>query len=147
MRTWRSNATVPASPAEVRELLTEPDAIVRWAPVSFELIALDGPRLHTGSHARVAGRLAGRSIEFNLDVLQASDERLKLVARGPISLRAEYVLRRAGDLSEIDASISVEANGPLGRMLAKATEALLAGGALHVALARLARELQPAPAS
>jgi hypothetical protein len=144
MCTWQSNATVPGSPADVLTLLTEPDAIVRWAPVPFEVLALDSPRLESGSRARVAGRLAGRSVEFDVDVRNASDERLELTARGPILLNVLYQLRAAGDGSDIGASVSVEGNGLFGRVLAKATEALLAAGALRLSLERLARELQPA---
>jgi polyketide cyclase/dehydrase/lipid transport protein len=144
---WHSNTTVPASPAEVLELLTEPDAIARWAPVPFEVLALDGPRLRSGRRARVAGRLAGRSVEFDVEVLDASDERLELVAAGPISLDVRYLLRPHDDGSEIDARVSVEGNGFFGRVLAKATEAMLAAGALRISLERLARELQPAVAA
>jgi hypothetical protein len=147
MCTWRSNATVPASPTDVLDLLTEPEAIARWAPVPFELVALDGPRLESGGHARVAGRLAGRAVEFEVDVLAASSERLELVAQGPISLGVRYVMRPHDDGSEIDAAVSVEGNGLFGRVLAKATEALLGAGALRLSLERLARELTPALAS
>jgi hypothetical protein len=147
MSTWRSQLTVPSSPDDVLELLTEPDAIARWTPVPFELLALDGNRLRAGTRARVAGRLAGRSVEFGVDVAQASEERLELVADGPISLGVQYMLRPARGGSEIYASISVEGRGVIGRVLAKATEALLAAGALRLSLERLARELQPALAS
>jgi hypothetical protein len=144
---WRSTATVPGSPAEVLELLTAPEAIARWAPVPFELLALDRPRLQAGSHARVAGRLAGRSVEFEIDVLDASDQRLELVADGPISLSVEYRLQPRGGQSEIEASVSVEGKGLFGRIVAKATEALLAAGALRMALERLGAQLQPALAA
>lgn len=145
---WHYNATVPGSPADVLELLTEPRAIARWAPIPFEVLALDGPRLESGSRARVAGRLAGRSVEFDVDVLRASDERLELVAEGPISIDVEYRLRPAGGAeSEIEASVSVEGRGLFGRVLAKATETLLAAGALRLSLDRLAAELQPALAA
>jgi hypothetical protein len=143
MYTWRSNAMVPGSPVEVLELLTAPEAISRWAPVPFEVLALDGARLRSGSHARVAGRLAGRSVEFDVDIVRACDERLELVADGPISLDVLYRLTAAGTGSEIEASVSVEGRGLFGRVLAKATEALLASGALRMSLERLARELQP----
>lgn len=144
MCTWQSNATIPGSPADVLTRLTEPDAIARWAPVPFEVLALDGPRLESGSRARVAGRLAGCSVQFDVDVRDASDERLELTAKGPISLNVRYEVQPAGTGSEIDASVSVEGNGLFGRVLAKATEALLAAGALRLSLERLARELQPA---
>jgi hypothetical protein len=142
-----SNATVPGSPTDILELLTEPDAIARWAPIPFEVVALDGRRLQDGSRARVAGRLAGRSVEFDVDVLRASGERLELVARGPICIDVKYRLRPAGSSSEIEASIGVEGRGLFGRVLAKATEALLAGGALRMSLDRLGRELRPALAA
>ena len=108
MRTWHSNATVPGSPADILAFLTEPEAIARWAPVPFEVLALDGDRLRSGSHARVAGHLAGRRVEF-----------------------------------DVDASVSVEGRGLFGRVLAEATEALLAAGALRLSLDHLGRELQP----
>jgi Polyketide cyclase / dehydrase and lipid transport len=147
MCAWYCNATIHGSPADVLELLTEPQAIARWAPVPFEVLALDGTRLESGSHARVAGRLAGRAIEFEVKVLRASEERLELVASGPVSIDVLYRLRSAGSDSEIEASVSVEGRGLCGRVLAKATETLLAGGALRMSLERLGRELQPAMAA
>ena len=142
-----SKATVDASPTEILATLTEPEAIARWAPVPFEVVALDGERLQSGSRARVAGRLAGRSVEFDVDILWACDERLELVAQGPICIDVKYTLRPAGSASEVEASIGVEGRGLFGRVLAKATEALLAGGALRMSLERLAREVQPALAA
>ncbi|HUE25372.1 MAG TPA: SRPBCC family protein [Solirubrobacteraceae bacterium] len=147
MCSWHSNATIPGSPTEILELLTEPEAIARWAPVPFEVVALDGRRLQSGSQARVAGKLMGRSVEFDVDVLRATDDRLELVARGPISLDVRYRLRPAGERSRIEATVAVEGRGLLGRVLAKATETLLAGGALRMSLERLAGELQPALAA
>jgi hypothetical protein len=144
---WHSNTTVSASPTDVLALLTEPEAIARWAPVPFELVAFDGDRLASGSRARVAGKLAGRAVEFDVVVLRASEERLELVAQGPICIDVRYWVRPAGSSSEIEASIGVEGRGLLGRVLAKATEALLAGGALRMSLDRLARELRPALAA
>jgi hypothetical protein len=140
-------ATVPGSPAKVIGLLTEPDAIARWAPVPFEVLDLDAPRLAPGSCARVAGRLAGRSVEFDVNVVDASDERLVLRAEGPISLHVRYLLRPDAAGSDIDASVSVAGKGLFGRLLAQATEALLAAGALRLSLERLRRELELAPAA
>jgi hypothetical protein len=147
MCSWRYNTTVPGSPADVLELLTAPDAIARWAPVPFEVMELKGQRLQSGSRARVAGRLAGHSVEFDVDVLRASDERLELVAEGPISIDVQYRLRPAGVESELEACVSVQGRGFFGRVLAKATETLLAAGALRMSIDRLANELQPALAA
>jgi hypothetical protein len=73
----------PGLAADILALLTEPEAITRWAPVPFEVLALDRDRLRSGSHARVAGHLAGRRVELDVAVLQASVDRLELVAEGP----------------------------------------------------------------
>ena len=99
---------MPGSPTDVLAFLTEPEAIALWAPVPFEVLALDGEKLRSGSRARVGGRLAGRLVEFDVEVLQASDGRLELIAHGPIALGVRYVLRPLGERSVVDASVSVE---------------------------------------
>ena len=147
MSTWRSSATVPGSPADVLDHLTDPAAIARWAPVPFEVLALEGGRLRSGRRARVAGRLAGRSVKFDVHVLRASDEQLELIADGPVSLAVCYLVRRAAGGSQIDASVAVKGKGLFGQVLARATEALLGAGALRLSLERLARELEPALAA
>jgi uncharacterized protein YndB with AHSA1/START domain len=147
MYTSNSQAIVPGSPADVLKLLTEPEAIHRWAPIPFDVVQLDEERLQAGSRARVAGRLAGRSVEFDVDVLHATEERLELVADGAISFGVRYVMRPAPAATEVHATVSVEGAGLLGRVLAKATEALLAAGALRISLERIACELQPAIAT
>jgi hypothetical protein len=78
-----------------------------------------------------------------VDVLQASGGRLELTADGPISLDVRYTLRDVAAGSKVQASVSVKGRGLLGRVVAKATETLLAAGALQLSL-RLARELRPA---
>jgi hypothetical protein len=147
MRTWTTQTTVTGLPDEVLALLTEPDAIARWTPVPFELIDLDTDRLVAGSRARVRGRLAGRTLEFDVEVLAADDERLALVATGPISIDVEYALRPAIGGSELRASVSVRGSGLIGRILAQATDALLAAGALDLAVRRIGRQFDPAPAA
>jgi uncharacterized protein YndB with AHSA1/START domain len=144
MRTWTTQTTITGLPEEILALLTEPDAIARWTPVPFELIDLDTDRLTAGSRARVRGRIAGRTLEFDVEVLAADDERLALVARGPISIDVEYALRPAAGGSELRASVSVRGNGLIGRVLAQATDALLAAGALDLAVSRIGRQLEPA---
>jgi Polyketide cyclase / dehydrase and lipid transport len=147
MNTWTTDAHLTRPPREVMELLTEPESIAGWSPVPFEVLELDGQRLTTGSRARVRGRLARRDVEFSVDVLEARDGRLALTAEGPISLEVEYVLCSSGAGSDIRASVSVYGRGLLGRLLAGATDALLRGGALNGAIARLASSLEPAIAA
>lgn len=143
MRTWETQATVPGSPSAVLELLTEPDAIAEWAPVPFEIVSLAEPRLNTGCRAQVAGRLAGRAVEFDVTVFEASGDRLALTADGPISIDVQYLVRPAPGGSDVRASVSVEGRGLFGRLLASATEALLAAGALRSSLDRLGHQLHP----
>jgi hypothetical protein len=144
MRTFTAHATASSDPNQVVQLLTEPDSIARWAPIPFEVVDLDRRRLYPGAIARVRGQLAGQGAEFSVHVLEVSDEGLTLVAQGPISLEVEYDVRRAHLGSAIRASVSVLGHGLVGRLLAKATEALLAAGALQSSLNRLANQPQPA---
>lgn len=139
-----THATMTASPDEVMALLTQPESIERWAPVPFEIEDLDGRRLVAGSRARVSGKLAGRRVAFEVNVVDAGDGRLALTATGPVSMDVEYVVRPVGDGSEVQASVAVrEGRGLAGRLLAQATGALLSGGALQAALGRMANELAP----
>ena len=146
MKTWTTETWVTGAPDEVLELLTEPDAIARWAPIPFELLDLDDERLVAGAHARVTGAFAGRRLEFDVEIHEADEERLSLVADGLVSIGAEYVLAPADGGSDIRASVSVSGRGLLGGMLARAFETVLAAGALPASVARIGRELEPAPA-
>src|SRR5262249_51640261 len=67
MKTWTTETWVRGTPEEVLELLTEPDAIARWAPIPFEVLDLDGERIVAGTRARVGGALAGRRLEFDVE--------------------------------------------------------------------------------
>jgi hypothetical protein len=147
MRTWTSETWLAGPPEEVLDLLTEPDAIARWAPIDFEVVDYQGERLRTGTRARVCGVLAGRRLELDVDVLDAEDGRLALVANGPISIDVEYIVRPSDRGSQLHASISVAGRGLMGRVLARATDVVLAAGALDVAVGRIGRELEPALAA
>jgi hypothetical protein len=138
-----ARATIPAAaPDDVLALLTAPDAIATWAPVAFEIDEIDGRRLRTGSRARVSGGLAGRRVAFDVDVHRVDSGCLALTAEGPVGLDVEYLVTPTDGGSEVRASVSVRrGEGLLGRVLAQATGALLSGGALDVALGRIAREL------
>jgi carbon monoxide dehydrogenase subunit G len=139
MRTWTATTTVDAAPEAVLEVLTDPDAIARWAPLPFDVEDLDTPRLMSGSTARVSGRLAGRRVGFVVEVHEAAGERLTLAADGPVGLDVNYAVAATGRGSEVHASVSVRhGKGITGRLLGEATNALLSAGALTHAVSRLA---------
>ena len=147
MRTWTTQTQVRGLPDEVMALLTEPDAIARWAPIPFEVVDFDGDRLQAGDRVRVRGGLGGRSLEFDVEVAEAADGCLTVTATGPIRIEVRYVARALARGSELRASVAVTGVGLLGRLVARATDALLAAGALNAALGRISRELEPALAA
>jgi hypothetical protein len=61
-----------------------------------------------------------------------------------VDLDVLYALKSAPSGSEVTASIAVRGRGLTGRLLAQATDALLAGGALNHAIDRIAREVETA---
>ena len=139
MKTWTATTTVDAAPDAVLDILTDPDAIARWAPLPFDVEDLDTPRLTSGSTARVSGRLAGRRVGFLVEVFEAEDGRLSLAATGPVGLDVNYDLEPTDTGSEVKASVSVRnGKGITGRLLGEATNALLSAGALSHAVSRLA---------
>ena len=121
------------------EILTKPCAITAWAPVPFEVEGLSSNRLETGSTAKVAGKLAGKDLTFDVEVHEASDELLRLTASGPfVEMDVEYDVRQLDEWSEVHAEIDVKGKGVMGRFVAKAVEGFLARGALNNALNQLA---------
>jgi len=141
MREWTATTTIEARPAAILDLLTDPEACARWAPIPFDVEDLRTPRLRCGSRARVSGKLAGKRVGFDVKVHEAVDNRLRLNADGPIGFDVRYDLEPAPSGSEVRASVCVRPNrGLTGRLLAEATNALLAAGALQAAFSRLAHE-------
>jgi hypothetical protein len=141
MKTWTATATAEAQPADVLNVLTDPDACARWAPIAFDVDDLESRRLSAGSRARVSGRLAGRRVGFDVEVHEADERRLALSANGPLNMDVSYELAPAARGSEVRASVSVKpGRGLCARLLAEATGALLTAGALQHAVARIARE-------
>jgi hypothetical protein len=148
MRTWTATTTVDAPPDAVLDVLTDPDAIASWAPVDFEVSDLNLRRLATGCRPRVEGRLGGVSVGFDVEVLEAGQDGLSLIAAGPVALDVRYDLEPADGGSEVRASIGVRpGRGFRGRILAEATSALLSAGALHTALDRIGRCVTSMPAA
>jgi hypothetical protein len=113
MSTWTEQLTANAAPAAVLDVLTDPGACGRWAPVGFEV-----------------------------EVIAADQQRLALLASGPIDLDVEYRLRPVPAGSELSASVAVRGQGLAGRVLARATGALLSAGALRHAMTGIAHEAE-----
>jgi hypothetical protein len=137
---WTATARAKASPCQVLAVLTHPEEIRRWSPVDFDLDELDGRRLAAGTRGRVTGRVAGVPVGFDLEVHAADEARLELSAQGPVALDVRYELMRDEAGAELNASVSMRHGGGLtGRLVAKATAALLSAGALEGAAGRIAR--------
>ena len=143
MATWETRTTVMGLPEHVLEVLTDPDAARRWSPIGFELEQIEGDRLVSGSRAVLTGKLAGRSVKFEVNVLKASDGQLELHAKGPVEMDVRYIAAELGEMTEVKASVAVRsAGGLMGRLISSATDALLAGGALNIAVQSVAREVE-----
>jgi hypothetical protein len=141
MRTWTATTTVEAPREAVLGVLTDPGACARWAPVDFEVSDLAAKRLEPGSRPRVSGRIAGVEVGFDVEVLEAHEDRLQLRCDGPVAIDVRYDLEPADSGSEVRASVGVKpGRGIRGRILAEATGALLRAGALNHALDRIGRE-------
>jgi hypothetical protein len=145
--TWNAQIEMRAPAEDVLAVLTDPEHCGRWSPVDFEVEELDGRRLVAGSRARVAGRLAGARVTFDVQVFEGGPDRLVLRASGPLVLDVDYTLAAAGaDVTDVTASVTVApGRGLVGRVLEPATRALLAGGALQSAVARIAHAVEAQP--
>ncbi|MET0206027.1 MAG: SRPBCC family protein [Thermoleophilaceae bacterium] len=137
MSNWTATTTANATPEQLLDVLTRPEKIQDWAPVDFDLE--DWRRLSTGTRTRVTGRLAGMPVEFDVEVHRADEAGLRLSADGPIGLDVRYELAPISTGAELNASVSLRAGGGLtGRLVTKATQALLSAGALEGAAGRIA---------
>jgi hypothetical protein len=143
MGTWQTRTVVNGAPEQVLEVLTDPSAARRWSPIGFDLEQIEGDRLRSGTRAVLSGKLAGRGVSFDVEVIKASDGQLELRAVGPVEMDVAYDAIAADEGTQVTASVAVRAAGGFfGRMLAGATDALLAGGALNVAVQGVAREVE-----
>ena len=139
MSSFTATASTAATAEQVLAVLTRPDAIRDWSPIPFDVDGLDADALHAGATARVSGRLAGVSVGFDVQVHAAGEEGLRLSADGPVALDVAYGLRPMPEGSEVSAQVQVgRPQGWTARLVGKATEALLAAGALQEATARIA---------
>jgi hypothetical protein len=142
---WKSSKTFTAAPADILHVLTHEDAIRRWSPVDFELTGHAGGRLRGGDRARVAGRVAGIGVGFDVEVTQAEGCKLELFASGPVDIDVHYGISDCAEGASVEASVDVRGGrGMTGRVVATTVRALLAAGALDGALGRIAAEVEPA---
>jgi hypothetical protein len=142
-RVWRSRVAVRADPDHVLDALTEIDACRAWSPVGFELEPPDLPRLCAGTRVGLSGGLAGRRVRFCVEVFRADPERLLLRAAGPVEFIADYEVQPDAEGCEVRAAVSVrQRGGRFGGVVARVSSGLLAGGALHATLGRIAREAE-----
>jgi hypothetical protein len=133
-----------ASADQVLAVLTDPRAIRSWSPVPF---SLEGPEeeLQAGTQTRVRGNLAGLRVGFDVEVHEVGCNGLRLSADGPVALDVRYGLRAAPTGSEVSATVSLKrSRGLTARVIGKATEAMLAAGALDSAASRIAQAAEAA---
>jgi hypothetical protein len=82
-------------------------------------------------------------VKFEVNVIKAGDGRLELHAKGPVEMDVRYDAAALGEMTEVKASVAVRsAGGLMGRLISSATDALLAGGALNIAVQSVAREVE-----
>ncbi len=130
-------------PEDVLAVLTDPCAARRWSPIGFELEEIEGDRLRSGTNAVLSGKLAGRGVKFEVNVIKASDGQLELRAKGPVEMDVSYGAVTLGDMTEVTPpSRSAPPAACSGGLLSRATDALLAGGALNIAVQSVAREVE-----
>jgi hypothetical protein len=146
MGNWTSRTSFVGDPVRVLELLTDPDEARTWSPIEFTLEDRQDRRLRTGDVMHIAGQLAGRRMSFDIEVFKASDGQLRLRASGPVEIEVEYGVSARDDGSgELTAWIAVSsAGGLIGRLVASATDALLAAGALDATVRRIAAAAEAA---
>jgi hypothetical protein len=144
---WNTHTIVSAEADDVIDVLTRVEAIHGWSPVAFDLDDLAERHLHTGCRARVIGRLAGFGVAFDVEVEEATHERLALLASGPVELDVDYRVEPTDLGTSVTAEVSVRsAGGTTGRLIARAVNTLLAAGALDRALGRIATEAEASSA-
>jgi Polyketide cyclase / dehydrase and lipid transport len=147
MAEWTTTKQVNAKPEHVLEVLTDPDSIRIWSPIDFDVEDLEGVRLKAGSRARVSGKLAGVRVGFDIEVHSADADGLELTAHGPIGIDVRYDLAPAPGGSEVVATVGLRNGGGItGRLISKATGALLSAGALDGATSGIARAAESTPA-
>ena len=147
MAEWTTSTQANASPEQVLEVLTDPDAIRLWSPIDFEVDDLVGSRLAAGDVTRVTGKVAGMRVGFDVEIHAAGEDGIELSADGPIGIDVRYDLAPAASGSELKATVGLRRGGGItGRLISQATAALLSAGALDGAARGIARAAERTPA-
>lgn len=142
MGIWHTQKTVNGQPDDVLLALTDPDAIRLWSPIPFDLEEMRDKRLAAGTRAKVRGKLAGKEVSFDVSVAAADAEALRLTATGPVEIDVEYRFAPSKGGTDVSASVAVKGRGGfVSGLLSRATEAVLAAGALDMALGRIQAEV------
>jgi hypothetical protein len=135
--------TVSAESRHVLQVLTDPAACGRWAPMAFSTDQAPGERLQAGTRTRLRGRIAGRNVTFEIHVFAADERGLSLRATGPVRFDVDYRLTPAPGRTLIEAQITLaQTGGMTGALIARATNAMLGAGALRFALRTVAGEAE-----
>lgn len=143
MGTHTASQTTTAEPTHVLQVLTDPAACARWAPIEFTADQAPGDYLRAGSRTRLQGRIAGLNVTFEVDVLAADERGLSLRATGPVRLEVDYQLTPSGRGTLIEAQITLtQAAGMTGALASRASNAILGAGALRFALRAIAAEAE-----
>ena len=143
MSTHTASQTATAEPAHVLQVLTDPAACTRWAPIEFSTDQPSGEYLHAGSRTRLQGRIAGRNVTFEIHVSAADERGLSLRATGPVRFEVDYRLTPAARRTMIEAEITLaQSAGITAALIARATNAMLGAGALRFALRAIAAEAE-----
>jgi uncharacterized protein YndB with AHSA1/START domain len=146
MSLWTTSTHSSAAPEQVLEVLTHPESIRRWSPIEFDVEDLSARRLRAGTRTRVVGRVAGMGVGFDVEVHSADEEGLELSADGPIGIDVRYGLSPSCGGSTVTASVSLRGSGGVtGRLVSRATAALLFAGALDGAAEGIARAAESPP--
>ena len=143
MSTHMANQTVTAEPAHLLQVLTDPAACGRWAPIAFSTDQAPGEHLRAGARTSLRGRIAGRNVTFEIHVSAADERGLSLRATGPVRFDVDYRLTPAERQTLIEAEITLaQTRGLTGAVIARATSAILDAGALRFALRAIAAEAE-----
>jgi hypothetical protein len=123
------------SHSELLHRSRDPEACAAWSGVDFTA-DLTTATLQKNTTGAVYGRIAGHRVGFEISVLRADEEELRLHARGTCTM--DVLLRHPPGEPDLELRVAISpARGIVGRIVASAVDALASGGMLDRALGRL----------